>query len=210
MLLLLFVGSIFQYLCDRLFRANRLRLLIWAENKNFASAGRAIWQMFGHVPASRLHLRGTLFPRSAFQTPPARHSSHSNPQFSIPQKCSICISPLAKGCYRNCFQHIILERCGCGDPREFVYSPLHHICCIPMQSVPSPFFSFPSLIVSLFAFLGFPLPNESEDRPCDARNPKERACLANQTAVLGGFHHLTHDCHCVQPCTGMREMWKWL
>ncbi|KAI3411894.1 hypothetical protein GPALN_001955 [Globodera pallida] len=69
-----------------------------------------------------------------------------------------------EGCYRNCFQHIILERCGCGDPR-------------------------------------FPLPNESEDRPCDARSPKERLCLANQTAVLGGFHHLTHDCHCVQPCT---------
>uniref|UniRef100_A0A914MR23 Uncharacterized protein n=1 Tax=Meloidogyne incognita TaxID=6306 RepID=A0A914MR23_MELIC len=60
-----------------------------------------------------------------------------------------------EGCYRNCFQHIILERCGCGDPH----------------------------------------------RPCDARNPKERACLSNQTAVLGGFHHLTHDCHCVQPCT---------
>ncbi|KAF7638186.1 hypothetical protein Mgra_00002414 [Meloidogyne graminicola] len=69
-----------------------------------------------------------------------------------------------EGCYRNCFQHIILERCGCGDPR-------------------------------------FPLPNEKEDRPCDARNPKERSCLSNQTAVLGGFHHLTHDCHCVQPCT---------
>ncbi|KAL3077493.1 hypothetical protein niasHS_012199 [Heterodera schachtii] len=69
-----------------------------------------------------------------------------------------------EGCYRNCFQHIILERCGCGDPR-------------------------------------FPLPNESEDRSCDARSPTERLCLANQTAVLGGFHHLTHDCHCVQPCT---------
>ena len=25
--------------------------------------------------------------------------------------------------------------------------------------------------------------------------------LANETSLLGGFHHLTHDCHCVQPCT---------
>uniref|UniRef100_A0AC34QKP1 Uncharacterized protein n=1 Tax=Panagrolaimus sp. JU765 TaxID=591449 RepID=A0AC34QKP1_9BILA len=68
-----------------------------------------------------------------------------------------------EGCYRNCFQHMILESCGCGDPR-------------------------------------FPLPTERE-KPCDARNPKERSCLTNMTGVLGGFHHLQHDCLCVQPCT---------
>ncbi|KAI6215947.1 Na+ channel, amiloride-sensitive family and Degenerin family-containing protein [Aphelenchoides besseyi] len=68
-----------------------------------------------------------------------------------------------EGCYRNCFQQIILERCHCGDPR-------------------------------------FPLPTEN-DKPCDVRNQKERLCLMNQTSVLGGFHHLTHDCKCVQPCT---------
>ncbi|KAH7729934.1 Protein UNC-8 [Aphelenchoides avenae] len=68
-----------------------------------------------------------------------------------------------EGCYRNCFQHILLKRCGCGDPR-------------------------------------FPLPSDKE-KPCDNRNPRERQCLTNETSVLGGFHHLTHDCHCVQPCT---------
>ncbi|KAI1705370.1 amiloride-sensitive sodium channel domain-containing protein [Ditylenchus destructor] len=70
-----------------------------------------------------------------------------------------------EGCYRNCFQQIIVARCGCGDPR-------------------------------------FPLPQlKDEVKPCDAKNHKERMCLANETSVLGGFHHLTHDCHCVQPCS---------
>ncbi|KAI6224444.1 Na+ channel, amiloride-sensitive family and Degenerin family-containing protein [Aphelenchoides fujianensis] len=68
-----------------------------------------------------------------------------------------------EGCYRNCFQQIIIERCHCGDPR-------------------------------------FPLPTES-DKACDVRNAVERNCLMNQTSVLGGFHRLTHDCKCVQPCT---------
>lgn len=44
------------------------------------------------------------------------------------------------------------------------------------------------------------MPSEKE-KPCDNRNPRERQCLTNETTVLGGFHHLTHDCHCVQPCT---------
>uniref|UniRef100_A0A7E4WB71 Degenerin n=1 Tax=Panagrellus redivivus TaxID=6233 RepID=A0A7E4WB71_PANRE len=68
-----------------------------------------------------------------------------------------------EGCYRNCFQHMILDTCGCGDPR-------------------------------------FPLPSDKE-KPCDARNARERTCLTNLTTILGGFHHLQHDCHCVQPCT---------
>ncbi|KAI6170998.1 Na+ channel, amiloride-sensitive family and Degenerin family-containing protein [Aphelenchoides bicaudatus] len=68
-----------------------------------------------------------------------------------------------EGCYRNCFQQIIIKRCECGDPR-------------------------------------FPLPTEN-DRTCDVRNTRDRLCLLNQTSVLGGFHHLTHDCQCVQPCT---------
>lgn len=58
---------------------------------------------------------------------------------------------------------MILESCGCGDPR-------------------------------------FPLPSD-RFKPCDARNLKERSCLTNMTSILGGFHHLQHDCHCVQPCT---------
>ncbi|VDM44692.1 unnamed protein product [Toxocara canis] len=67
-----------------------------------------------------------------------------------------------EGCYRNCFQHMVLERCGCGDPR-------------------------------------FPLPSD-DFRPCDAKNFVERRCLANLTGQTGGFHHMQHDCHCVQPC----------
>lgn len=35
--------------------------------------------------------------------------------------------------------------------------------------------------------------NLEHDRPCDIRNPRDRVCLLNQTSVLGGFHHLTHD-----------------
>ncbi|MCP9265908.1 Degenerin unc-8 [Dirofilaria immitis] len=35
-----------------------------------------------------------------------------------------------EGCYRNCFQHTVLERCGCGDPRFPLHSDDYHPCSV--------------------------------------------------------------------------------
>lgn len=80
-----------------------------------------------------------------------------------------------EGCYRSCFQQMVLKACECGDPRFLI---LH-------------------ILVLYKLLLRFPVPPGRFH--CRAADSNARKCLDEQLNELGG-HHGSVSCKCQQPC----------
>uniref|UniRef100_A0A1I8E8K1 Amiloride-sensitive sodium channel n=1 Tax=Wuchereria bancrofti TaxID=6293 RepID=A0A1I8E8K1_WUCBA len=101
---------------------------------------------------------------------------------------------LGRGCYRSCFQQLVLKDCHCGDPR-FPVPPGHKHCKATDPAARSlfnvigkDFHDLNSNLVQIFiTFMTFEL------------EPKKRLCLYKRTNELGELNGSFH-CRCQQPC----------
>ncbi|VDP42721.1 unnamed protein product [Soboliphyme baturini] len=92
-----------------------------------------------------------------------------------------------EGCYRSCFQHTLIEKCGCGDPRFPVPVGQQH-CRVDDGFASNSLSELPSLI--------------DLTRPSSLTLRFIGSCLQNATREVGGLHgHFTSHCVCQQPCT---------
>jgi hypothetical protein len=90
-----------------------------------------------------------------------------------------------QGCYRSCFQEMVLKECNCGDPRFPILEGEGHHYCEVGDPVARRFCSH-----NIYTFLIF---NASHISACTGK------CLDELTNQLGGLHG-SFRCRCQQPC----------